>query len=179
VCRITLYSIEIYSYTQQLYFHKINWHYRIPSRNCLNFSRSYSGLINPLNAELNPICHFLALLGAHHILHVSRIRVNKINAYESNRLSSDPGSVCWDPAPRHHRNQNWGPSGYPSIDSRLLEYIIRSKTGWNMRLTPLCNNTIQNSYCFTSTLLYIYCQIIRQRQFWIYIDGIHVQNYTQ
>jgi len=30
---------------------------------------------NPLNAELNPICHFLALLGAHPILHVSRIRV--------------------------------------------------------------------------------------------------------
>jgi len=32
-------------------------------------------LINPLNAELNPICHLLALLGAHHILHISRIRV--------------------------------------------------------------------------------------------------------
>ena len=31
---------------------------------------------NPLNAELNPICHLLALLGAHHILHFSRIRVN-------------------------------------------------------------------------------------------------------
>jgi len=31
-------------------------------------------LFNPLNAELNPICHLLALL-AHHILHVSRIRV--------------------------------------------------------------------------------------------------------
>ena len=31
----------------------------------------------PLNAELNPICHFLALLGAHHILHVSRIRVKR------------------------------------------------------------------------------------------------------
>ena len=31
---------------------------------------------NPLNAELNPICHLLALLGAHHILHVSRIKVN-------------------------------------------------------------------------------------------------------
>jgi len=30
---------------------------------------------NPLNAELNLICHLLALLGAHHILHVSRIRV--------------------------------------------------------------------------------------------------------
>jgi hypothetical protein len=37
--------------------------------------------INPLNAELNPICHLLALLGAHHILHVSRIRV-KINVSE-------------------------------------------------------------------------------------------------
>ena len=33
--------------------------------------------LNPLNAELHPICHFLALLGAHHILHVSGLRVNK------------------------------------------------------------------------------------------------------
>jgi hypothetical protein len=32
--------------------------------------------VNPLNAQLNPICHLLALLGTHHILHVSRIRVN-------------------------------------------------------------------------------------------------------
>jgi hypothetical protein len=30
----------------------------------------------PLNAELNPICHLLALLGTHHILHVSKVRVN-------------------------------------------------------------------------------------------------------
>jgi hypothetical protein len=35
----------------------------------------WEGNINPLNAELNPICHFLALLGTHHIVHVSRIRV--------------------------------------------------------------------------------------------------------
>jgi hypothetical protein len=33
--------------------------------------------INPLNNELNPICHLPALFGAHHILHVSRIRVNE------------------------------------------------------------------------------------------------------
>ena len=32
--------------------------------------------INPLNPELNPICYLLALLGADHFLHVSRIRVN-------------------------------------------------------------------------------------------------------
>ena len=31
--------------------------------------------VNPLNAELNPICRLLTSLGAHHILHVSRIRV--------------------------------------------------------------------------------------------------------
>jgi hypothetical protein len=29
-----------------------------------------------LNADLNPIYHLLALLGAHHIFHVSRVRVN-------------------------------------------------------------------------------------------------------
>ena len=33
--------------------------------------------INPLNAELNPICHLLALLGAHHIFHVSGLRVKR------------------------------------------------------------------------------------------------------
>jgi len=31
--------------------------------------------INPLNPELNSICYLLALLGAHHFLHVSRITV--------------------------------------------------------------------------------------------------------
>ena len=34
-----------------------------------------AALINPLKPELNPICYLLALLGAHHFLHVSRIRV--------------------------------------------------------------------------------------------------------
>jgi hypothetical protein len=34
--------------------------------------------ITPLNTELNPICYLLALLGAHHFLHVSRIRVNAV-----------------------------------------------------------------------------------------------------
>jgi len=40
-------------------------------------------MINPLNAELNPICHLLTLLGPHHILHVSRIRVKlpRVPAY--------------------------------------------------------------------------------------------------
>jgi len=34
-----------------------------------------SMVLNPLNAKLNPICHLLALLRAHHNLHISRIRV--------------------------------------------------------------------------------------------------------
>jgi hypothetical protein len=34
--------------------------------------------VNPLNAELNPTCCLLALLGAYHFLHVSRIRVKSL-----------------------------------------------------------------------------------------------------
>jgi len=34
--------------------------------------------INPLNPELNPICYLLALLGAHHFLHVSKIGVKSL-----------------------------------------------------------------------------------------------------
>jgi len=43
---------------------------------CKNISFAFSN-INPLNAELNPICYLLALL-AHHFLHVSRIRVKSL-----------------------------------------------------------------------------------------------------
>ena len=35
-------------------------------------------VINPLNAELNPICHLLALLGGATIVVVSRLRVNYV-----------------------------------------------------------------------------------------------------
>jgi hypothetical protein len=44
------------------------------------------GSLNPLNAELNPICHLLALLGAHLIFHVSRIRVNISDTKHASRL---------------------------------------------------------------------------------------------
>ena len=48
-------------------------HYR-NSKKC-GFCSSTLFLI-PLNAESNPICHLLALLGAHPILHFSRVSVN-------------------------------------------------------------------------------------------------------
>jgi hypothetical protein len=48
----------------------------LQQRPVLDMILSQFSAVNPLNAELNPICHLLALLGAPHILHVSRIRVN-------------------------------------------------------------------------------------------------------
>jgi hypothetical protein len=45
----------------------------------------YLTSINPLNAEFNPIFHLLALLVAHHTVHISRIRVNML--YEINPLT--------------------------------------------------------------------------------------------
>jgi len=39
----------------------------------MGFNSAFKGL----NAKLNPIYHLLALLGAHRILHVSRVRVNE------------------------------------------------------------------------------------------------------
>ena len=54
-----------------------------PHRNVRNTAHFYKvrkpqNTINPLNLELNPICYLLALLGAHHFLHVSRIRVKSL-----------------------------------------------------------------------------------------------------
>ena len=37
--------------------------------------KKWAAEFNPLNPELNPICYLVALLGTHHFLHVSSIRV--------------------------------------------------------------------------------------------------------
>jgi hypothetical protein len=49
-------------------------------------------VLNPLNAELNLICHSLALLGAHLIFHVSRIRVK--TRFETWITRNDVNGVC-------------------------------------------------------------------------------------
>jgi len=43
-----------------------------------NQNYTHEKKFNPLKPELNPICYMLALLGAHHFLHVSRIRVKSL-----------------------------------------------------------------------------------------------------
>jgi len=53
-----------------------------PTEKALN---RWMNQFNPLNAELNPICHLLALLGAHHILHFSRIRVKETGTVEKQK----------------------------------------------------------------------------------------------
>jgi len=50
----------------------------------------YLQIFNPLNAELNLICHLLALLGAHHILHVNRVRVKG----HFNPLNAELNPIC-------------------------------------------------------------------------------------
>jgi hypothetical protein len=54
-------------------------------------SRTSEG-INAFNAELNSICHLLALLGAHHIFYVSGLRV-KGKVYPITCLE-DPEGKC-------------------------------------------------------------------------------------
>jgi len=48
---------------------------RRPVRRAEDLTTFMCRLFNPLNAKLNHICHLLALLVDHLILHISRIRV--------------------------------------------------------------------------------------------------------
>ena len=57
---------------------KIWWAPNTASRWQIGFNSAF----NPLNSELNSICHFLALLGARHIFHVSKVRVKGFKRYE-------------------------------------------------------------------------------------------------
>jgi len=58
---------------------KTAWHDSSPESTVKGFKKCcVSNIINPLKPKLNPICYLLALLGAHHFLHVSRIRVKSL-----------------------------------------------------------------------------------------------------
>ena len=48
----------------------------------------FNSAFNPLNAELNPICHLLALLGAHHIFHVSVLTVKGLTSFQRSTRNS-------------------------------------------------------------------------------------------
>jgi len=56
----------------------------------MGFNSAFKGL----NAELNPICHLLALLGAHHILHVNRIRVNQFKSRPNTDTRDRHGEIA-------------------------------------------------------------------------------------
>ena len=49
---------------------------------------------NPSNSEINPICHLLTLLGAHTILHISRIRDYVFNIRHPKMSNMDSVIPC-------------------------------------------------------------------------------------
>jgi hypothetical protein len=50
----------------------------LDAKNVFSVACNKSGVFNPLNTELSTIWHLLALLGAHPILYISKIRVEDI-----------------------------------------------------------------------------------------------------
>jgi hypothetical protein len=76
--------------TAKLQVPKHELHNQQKERTWKNSAGERSACLTPLNAKLNPICHLLALLGAHHIFHVSRIRVNR----RKRRLQEDQLAVA-------------------------------------------------------------------------------------
>jgi len=65
------------------------------------------GTFYHLNAELNPICHLLALLGAHHILHVSRLRVKlAVEFYRYTRCYITQGNTVHSQRSENNKEMN-------------------------------------------------------------------------
>ena len=85
-------------------------------------------MFNPLNAELNPIRHLLALVGARHIDHVSRIRV-KMEERETGRsvVCLEMFSVSW----RHvYKLPGWALRLLVEVSSGDLRGNSRMHTGF-------------------------------------------------
>ena len=91
--------------------------------------------ISPLNADLKPICHLLALVGAHHILHDSRIRVKIHMVYP---INTKPNTLCVCGTARNISNS--------SNTSKIINYftmefeiskpkVACSETTWMVSMT--------------------------------------------
>jgi len=76
-------NIVDFQLNMKLVFEQINDWFNV-NLLLLNFEKTGFIHFNPLNAKLNPICHLLALLGAHRILYVSSIKVKIKNGHETN-----------------------------------------------------------------------------------------------
>jgi len=87
---------------------------------------------NPLNAELNPICHLLALLGAHHILHICRIMVKSIILCDA-RSCYLTGSILLHNQVKHVKNPLF-----------KVKYKLFSNTHF-VAWSYLCRNTTSTS----------------------------------
>ena len=85
--------------------------------------------INPLNAELNPICHLLSLLGVHHILHVSRVRAkNCLHSRYSVEIFLPSTLLSENIKIKLYRNQNFSRCFYECETWPLiLKQVLRPK----------------------------------------------------
>jgi hypothetical protein len=108
------------------------WQFNVTGNNT-----TYLGLhINTLSTDLNPICHLLALLGTHHILHVSRIRVKWPNSTKpemSRHIFTEVINI------KFHLNPFSGnrASIYGEVDGRTNERIEENNES-NKRFLPSC-----------------------------------------
>ena len=127
-----------------------------------------------LNAELNPICHLLALLEAHHILHISRVRVKHINGDRNKlvqlsalqKLYQQNLKICfkiptfktlkerctnlteiWETS-QNSRNQEDDWSKFHPEDQQKLGATKQNLSPWHLGFVhPYINNTFQTNAC--------------------------------
>jgi hypothetical protein len=89
-------------------------------------------VINSLNAELNSICHLLALLGTHHILHVSRIKVNYPHQWTPTACSAAKFLTQTITQPAHLQESSVHRSHQKKYFNLLFGVRVRDVIHWNI-----------------------------------------------
>jgi hypothetical protein len=126
---------------------------------------SHKHVINPLTAELNPFCHLLALLGARHIFHISRLRVKeaKLCMYEKTVLLTNnrniKNSLLYTPSITDKLWYNF--LGLISNNAQYIfntKIIIRTMLGLGHR--PSCRGEFKKLNILTTASLYIFSLVM-------------------
>ena len=86
---------------------------------------------NSLSAELNPNCHLLALLGAHHILHVSRVRVKELSVISTQSVTNSPACSV-SGRRKSHRAAYWVVEGGLTLWRRNYSFLILAHPVYKM-----------------------------------------------
>ena len=130
-------------------------------------------VLNPLNAELNPIRHLLALEGARHFVHVSRIRVNVCSElkYES--------FIFLNVVFQQHKFIIICVAAWRNFPAHRFTSVVSLRVVWPFRPPYIAEFGFRNTFCDVASCVFLITQVLFYRPININVQLLCISVFIQ